>query len=427
MVYYFFYFPIGTESRLRRPPVVTWGLALVLALVHYLFHHFRPTVGLYELWVLPTDHPTLLQAFTACFVHAGIVHLAGNLLYLLAFGPAIEDRVGRGPFLGLYLLAGIASMLVQVEVYRHLHPAGPPVDVLGASGAIAGVLGLFAARAWFLRVRVAHATFAYLQAQARGGVTPVPAWIALVFWAGLQAIYAAVAAGAGGAGVAYWAHFSGMALGFTVGVLSGQFHEGLHERRLRRGIRYLERGEWFAALGQFQSYREAAGERAEGLLGEARCHRILGRRAEALDAYRRAFDRLVEGGDWDDAFEAAEEFGRAEPALLAGRPGALRLAQVLEARGRVLDAAGLFQRVGEGEREPLKASRALERAAELARLRLDDLARAAGLYRAAATRLTDNVDAVSPEASERAARLRRRAGECDRVLAHRFRAASGAA
>ncbi len=424
-MYYFFYFPLGTEGRLRRVPVVTMGLTFVLAFVHYLLNYFAPTVHLYDLWVLPTDHPTLFQAFTACFVHGGLFHLVGNLLYLVTFGPALEDRIGRGPFLGFYLLAGMASMLAQVEAYHLLYPGAGPAYVLGASGAISGLLGLFAARCWFLRVRVAHATFAFLRATTRGGVTLIPAWAALAAWTALQGIYALISLGGADGGTAYWAHLSGLVLGFAGGLVSGQFREGLRERRLIRARRYQSRGQWYAALGEYEEFRSRGAADAEAWLGEARCHRLLGHRAPALAAYRRGFALLIEEERWGDAAVVAEETGRVGADRGLDPADLVNLAGELEERGERSLAADCFERASAVDPDPARSAVSLERAAEIARLHLGDLERAAGLLDRAADRL-GGAPATGDDRPERIDRIRKLRDECRRILGRRVRISAGA-
>ena len=353
--------------------------------------------------------------------------LAPFLLYLATFGPALEDRIGKGQFLGFYLLAGLVSMLVEVEVYRALHPEGPTVYVLGASGAIAGLLGLFAVRCWFLRVRVAHATFAYLRATSRAGVTAVPAGIAVAVWMLLQGVYGLVSLGNPTGGTAYWAHLSGLALGMGTGVAAGLFRQGLEERVLVRAHRYLDRGNWYAALGEYLTYREQAGETAEGRLGEARSLRLLQRTAEAREAYGRAVEILSEEERWTEAVEAAEE------ALRLGvgeglRPAVLiALAEVVEGRGDRVRAAEFFERAGAMDAIPSRSAASLERAAEIARLHLGDLDRAARLFLAASSRLeTLRREEEEPAETDRVLRLRRRERECRVILSRRMQRASAA-
>src|SRR5512145_1121454 len=102
MVYFFFFFPIGTDVTLRRRPWVTVGLlsACVLAYLATLLPD-GPRF-LYQMAWKPRS-PSLLTAFTSCFMHAGLLHLIGNMLYLGFLGPPVEDRLGRRRFLLLYL------------------------------------------------------------------------------------------------------------------------------------------------------------------------------------------------------------------------------------------------------------------------------------------------------------------------------------
>ncbi len=140
---------------------------------------------------------------TSLFLHGGWLHVGGNMLYLWIFGDNVEDRLGHVRFLIFYLLCGIAASLTHVLA----NPAST-VPTIGASGAIAGVLG-----AYFLlyprsRVLTLLPLGFYLQ------VVQVPAFLFLGFWFLLQFVVGAVSLrGAGGEGVAWWAHVGGFAAG----------------------------------------------------------------------------------------------------------------------------------------------------------------------------------------------------------------------
>jgi membrane associated rhomboid family serine protease len=152
------------------------------------------------------DIPFRPQVFvTSLFLHGGWLHVGGNMLYLWIFGDNVEDRLGHVRFLIFYLVCGVAASLVHVLA----NPAST-VPTIGASGAIAGVLG-----AYFLlypksRVLTLVPLGFYLQ------VVQLPAFFLLGFWFLLQFIVGAVSLGArnaGGAGVAWWAHVGGFAAG----------------------------------------------------------------------------------------------------------------------------------------------------------------------------------------------------------------------
>src|SRR4029077_1736113 len=133
--------PLGdTSRRLRRFPIVTTAIILVNALVFLL----ELTGGdeFVEQWsVIPASIVAGQRWFTivtAMFMHAGWVHIVGNMVFLWAFGPEIEEAMGRPRYLAFYLLSGLAAFAAQIVAMP-----GSTVPNLGASGAIAGVMGAF--------------------------------------------------------------------------------------------------------------------------------------------------------------------------------------------------------------------------------------------------------------------------------------------
>lgn len=160
---------------------------------------------------------------THMFVHAGWLHLGGNMLYLWVFGDNVEDRLGHGRFAVLYLGSGVAAALAQVVVSASL---GTPL--VGASGAVAGVLGAYLLS--FPRARVASlltfplSLLAFVLPSRLNilvlAIVELPAWIVLAGWVWLQLQGLSMPSG----GVAYAAHVGG----FVVGMLL--------LLRLRRGV-----------------------------------------------------------------------------------------------------------------------------------------------------------------------------------------------
>jgi membrane associated rhomboid family serine protease len=152
--------------------------------------------------------PWWVTVFTSMFMHGGILHIAGNMLFLWVFGNNIEDRLGRVKFLLFYLLAGLIAVYTQALI-----DPGSTAPTIGASGAIAGVLGAYA---WlFPRARVLTLIFIIFFVT----VVEIPALILLALWFILQFVPALgqVAVGSGGdQGVAYFAHVGGFAFGSAV-------------------------------------------------------------------------------------------------------------------------------------------------------------------------------------------------------------------
>ncbi len=148
----------------------------------------------------------LATLITSQFLHAGILHLAGNMLYLLVFGPAVEARMGHLRYLGFYLIAGVAAGLALVA----MEPASR-VAVVGASGAIAGVLGAY----FFLFPGARIATFVFIRSIEIPAIFYLLAWFALQLYSGI----ASSDAGAQVGGVAWWAHVGGFLFGVATGPL----------------------------------------------------------------------------------------------------------------------------------------------------------------------------------------------------------------
>jgi len=150
----------------------------------------------------------LLTLFTSMFMHAGWIHLGGNMLYLWIFGDNVEDRFGPVKFLVFYLLCGLAATFAQLAF-----SIGSNIPNLGASGAIAGVLGAYLVMFPQGRVRVLMGR----------GIIPMPALIVVGLWFVLQLFSGidSIANTADTGGVAYMAHIGGFVAGFVLTFLFG--------------------------------------------------------------------------------------------------------------------------------------------------------------------------------------------------------------
>jgi membrane associated rhomboid family serine protease len=148
-----------------------------------------------------------LTLLTAMFMHAGWVHLGGNMLYLGIFGNNVEDRLGPWKFLGFYILCGLVASLVQA-----FGTGFPHAEVLGASGAIAGVLGAYLLL--YPRARVVTAVFVVFIVE----LARIPAWVLIGLWFLLQlgSGIATVGDQTVSAGVAYLAHVGGFLAGMCL-------------------------------------------------------------------------------------------------------------------------------------------------------------------------------------------------------------------
>lgn len=150
----------------------------------------------------PASYATI---FTSMFLHGGWLHLIGNMLYLWIFGNNIEDCMGHFRFVLFYLLCGIAAAATQIST-------GPDslVPMIGASGAVSGVLGAYLIL--FPRARVLTLIPIWIFIR----LVYLPAWMLLIFWFVLQLVSGAATAGKQTGGVAFWAHIGGFVAGMIL-------------------------------------------------------------------------------------------------------------------------------------------------------------------------------------------------------------------
>jgi membrane associated rhomboid family serine protease len=213
--------PIGDDNTSRRTvPVVTY--ALIALNVLFFFVELTGGDAYIEQWAfvpsrfLANPFGDFLTLFTSMFMHAGWVHLGGNMLYLWIFGDNVEDRFGHVKFTIFYLLCGLAATFAQLAF-----SLASSIPNLGASGAIAGVLGAYILLFPQGRVRV-------LQGRQ---VIQVPALVAIGLWIVLQffSSIGSIADTAQTGGVAYMAHIGGFLAGLVLTFL-------LRGNRVARGM-----------------------------------------------------------------------------------------------------------------------------------------------------------------------------------------------
>jgi membrane associated rhomboid family serine protease len=202
-------------------PILTVGLIIINCLVHF-YQMTLPVraeqLFIYQFGLIPVElthltdmtpeipFPVLLSPFTSMFLHGDLMHLGGNMLYLWIFGNNIEDYLGHIKFLAFYILSGLAAVLL----FTIVEPNGE-IPLVGASGAIAGILGAYI----IIYPRARVLTFIWIIFFIR--LIWLPAVFLLGYWFVLQLIMGVSSMGASqGGGVAWFAHIGGFAFGWLV-------------------------------------------------------------------------------------------------------------------------------------------------------------------------------------------------------------------
>ncbi|MEP1520362.1 MULTISPECIES: rhomboid family intramembrane serine protease [Ascidiaceihabitans] len=203
--------PIRDHNPSGRTPYVTW-LLMVANIGIFLSYGFNDPEAIYRAvyvdWALIPARISFGEGYytfiTSQFLHGGWMHLAGNMLFLWIFGDNIEDELGHMRYLGFYLLSGIAAGLLQYAT-----GVDSRVPMVGASGAIAGVMGGYLLL--FPKAKVDIFIFFIIFFR----IFPIPAWIMLMLWFGMQ-FMGGISADPNGGGVAYWAHAGGFIAGLVM-------------------------------------------------------------------------------------------------------------------------------------------------------------------------------------------------------------------
>jgi len=216
------FFPLKDENPTTRLPIVTIGLIVICVLVFFLevsSGQQGMQIIIYKFGLIPSSLLGLNQLppnldvippgatlVTSMFLHGGWMHLIGNMWFLWIFGNNIEDELGHGRFLLFYLLSGLGAAALQIII-------GPNSDIpmVGASGAISGVLGAY--MVLYPKARILTLVFlGFFITMMR--ITAI--WF-LGIWFGMQLLYGLASAGGAGGGIAWWAHIGGFLAG--VGLL----------------------------------------------------------------------------------------------------------------------------------------------------------------------------------------------------------------
>jgi membrane associated rhomboid family serine protease len=169
---------------------------------------------LYRWWRSPDGLSTPATVFTAAFLHAGWLHLGGNMIFLWVFGDNVEDALGHVKYGAFYLLAAAAAAATQVAF-----DTGSAIPLVGASGAIAGVLAAYLVLYPRATVGVVIPILFFL------GAIPIPAFVLIIFWFLMQLFSGVAEIGntSAASGVAVWAHVGGFLTGLVVVLLARPF------------------------------------------------------------------------------------------------------------------------------------------------------------------------------------------------------------
>jgi membrane associated rhomboid family serine protease len=294
----------------------------------------------YYRWGLVPAEMNVVSLVTHMFLHGGLMHLIGNMLILFLAGPFIEDVWGRPLYAGFYVVSGLAAALTFVGFYPGLQ-----TPMIGASGAIAGIMGAF-----LIRHAASRIQFFYMVGFFIRGTFFAPAWLMLPLWLVQQVFMGMMMDGLGiegGGGVAYWAHVGGFVWGAVAALAIKQLK--VEERYIQPAIESKVTvlanpviDQAYEALEQGRP-DEAFSKLSEALRADPDNDDVAwtlwdvalrnGWAAQAAPAMQRVIERTMRSGDVDDALNSWYELISQVPKLVPDPRLSLMMARANQERG----------------------------------------------------------------------------------------------
>jgi membrane associated rhomboid family serine protease len=219
--------PLRDTQPSHSPPIVTATIIALNVLVFLYQVSLDQFTGNHfiEQYALVPDRVETSDLFTSMFLHGGWMHLIGNMWFLWIYGDNVEDVLGHGKFLLFYVLCGLAAAAVHATVHPYSR-----VPTVGASGAIAGVMGAYLIKFPHSRILTLVPIFVFFTTMELSAVVILVYWFILQIFSGLGSIgYSNVSRG----GVAWWAHAGGFLAGMLLIKLMGTRERFRHRSDLR--------------------------------------------------------------------------------------------------------------------------------------------------------------------------------------------------
>jgi membrane associated rhomboid family serine protease len=202
--------PLRSSERIYSTPKVTAGL-IAINLAIFLYQASLPSYAFDDFvqhWGIVPDHLSVITLFTSMFLHGGWLHVLGNMLFLWVFGRNVEDLAGGARYLLLYLTCGLAAAILQVVMNPYSR-----LPTIGASGAIAGIMGAYLMKFPRSRIITLFPIFVFFTTLEIPAVFYLLYWFAIQFFSGIGSL---ATADYSGGGVAWFAHVGGFLAGMVM-------------------------------------------------------------------------------------------------------------------------------------------------------------------------------------------------------------------
>lgn len=305
------------------------------------------------------------KLITSCFVHGNFIHLSINMLMLYVFGRDVERAIGRLEFLMFYLGSCIAASLLHIAiVLATLPPWYADQAVVGASGAVAGIMGIYA-------VRFHRKIFKF------GGIEVhslflIMCLLLLQLGFGIIALYPESVLGQFVKNVAYWSHLGGFAFGITVALLGNMALQGEREYLIATARRHYNDGNLLEAIRNYENLLKYDPDNPLAHAEIGRLWAILEEEDQSIPSYQLAMELYICNGKEEEAIAVLEEMRRFWPQTVLSSATRFRLATYLEEVGQTERAIRVFTQIAIDDQESSEAQMSLLKIGQLQLSLLND-------------------------------------------------------
>lgn len=346
----------GTTRQARDFPIATYSLVL-LNLVLFIGALPGDRIDLANRYGLTPQFPEILQFFTTTFLHFDLVHLAVNVVFLWLFGRRVEKTIGPTIFLMFYILGGFVASALHWAIVQAFMPSLGRVPVVGASGAIASVLGMYAVRFGREKVSIWHFQISALYL--------LLAWLIIQATFGIAGIFTMTLGPIDLHNIGYWSHIGGFIFGMSAAWLTTRREASADETFAERKLRALRKKTLLDVAARFQSLRDADPHDPFAYAELGRVYAFLADQPRSTDNYVKGADLYRREGKREDALACIWEALHFWPEGVVTNDAMFRLACCLEMLGESNTAVGHFKRLAESAKNAPEGEMSLLKVAQI--------------------------------------------------------------
>lgn len=346
------------EDYVIRFPVVTAVIVVMNIVVFVIFRQFNHDIAAKAMGFIPSS-PSISSFFTSIFYHVDVYHLIWNMIFLWLFGPKVEDALGNLQYLAFYFASGAAAVLLHLMMVSVFMPFYAGAPLVGASGAVAGIVGMFAVRFYKSRAR-------FLKFSA-----PVAVIVGFLFLQQLAGGVSSIAVNSMGV-VSYWSHIGGVVFGIVVAYLMNMGLIAMKEHTIAEVRGSLDGGDPVGAVECLHRYLSYDPDDADANAELARIYAMQQLLESSAVRYKKCIDKYLKSGDLVRAEECFSEFMHFHEKKTLDPGIELRMARYLATEGCGDVAVQILENIAESYRDSSEAESALVRAVDIYLNVLDD-------------------------------------------------------